>query len=298
MTTIKVRSLKSKLLDTINKSFSELLQAYICQETIYLKLDALLKRLDLTSVKLISKKHYIKIKGELYINKYGLVKVLGLANIDDKLHDLLFELVNPSTNLDEDYDAKESIDNLRCDVFNLQTENKKLTSENAELTTINEELETEVTRITEIASKLSTYIKSKPSKSSSKIEVDLDEFDNGSDVDESVVHKVVSDIKRPNPKPKKRTTKLEKQFIITKPYSLLRSAEGSWAEYAWELTDKPISDKFKRDSSEYALDELSDPPAEMIWYADLELTEEKKKMILLFLSLKERCAESIIIQLL
>jgi hypothetical protein len=83
----------------------------------------------------------------------------------------------------------------------------------------------------------------------------------------------------------------------TKTVSLLRSADGYGTEYKWALSDKEFDDAFKQASQDYCLGDIETPPDLMIWYSDIEVTEEKRRIISLFLSLNEFYSEATIIQL-
>jgi hypothetical protein len=208
----------------------------------------------------------------------------------------------------EAIELKESIETLRYDYSSSEMECERLRKEVSDLKGEIHTLETDVANYKNIANKLARYVRVKSKKPPSDAYDDSLEIDEIDDevLDEITELTIVSDaVKAKNQlkKPIKRTVKqpieeeTKNKQAPTKTYMLLQSAEGSFADYKWSLSETPCTEEFKAASKDYALGDVSDPPAKMIWYADLNISEEKRKVISLFLSLKESYPESVIAQL-
>lgn len=228
------------------------------------------------------------------------------------------QLVNMSTDLNmyqstasaailETIELKESINTLRTDYAETMAECLRLNVENDKHEATIKELEVDLNNYKNIANKLAKYVRLNSKKPPTEAYDDsLDTEDNPEDMDEVTSLKITSDAisakkqlrsipttKKPTSKPTSVLTAKQK----TKTVSLLRSADGYGTEYKWALSDKEFDDAFKQASQDYCLGDIETPPDLMIWYSDIEVTEEKRRIISLFLSLNEFYSEATIIQL-
>lgn len=218
--------------------------------------------------------------------------------------DLTMYRSSASSAITETIELKESINSIRADYAAIEAECQKLKSENEKYLENIQELESELTNYKNIANKMSRFVRVNTKKPPTEAYDDSLDVDEDEELDEVTKLEITTEAIKaknnlknpPSKKPKvKQTTSLTKQKIIK--LTLLQSSESSWCEYKWELSDKEYDEDFKLASQDYRLGDIDTPPDLMIWYADLEITEEKRKMITLFLSLHEYCNESVIQQL-
>lgn len=281
--------------------------------------------------------HYLKIKTKtgstsIYINKYGMTKLLAQSKeavafkLQDYLYELLYkvetessvskdgvssrqQLIKVTSDLDmyqatasaaiiETIELKESINTLRADYADVNTELQKLKLENEKHEDTIKDLELELNNYKTIANKLAKYVRINSKKPPTEAYDDSLDTDDLEELDEVTSLKITTEAI--NAKKQLKTT-VKKTIPIIKPTSkiitLLRSADGYGMEYKWELSDKEYDDLFKQNSKDYCLGDIDSPPDLMIWYCDIDVTPEKRKMISLFLSLNEYHLESTIIQL-
>jgi hypothetical protein len=227
------------------------------------------------------------------------------------------QLVKMTTDLDmyqsttsaailETIELKESINTLRTDYAETMAECLRLNVENEKHEATIKDLEIDLNNYKNIANKLAKYVRINSKKPPTEAYDDsLDTEDNPEDMDEVTSLKITSDAinakkqlrnipsKKPSSKPVSALTVKQK----TKTVSLLRSADGYGVDYKWILSDKEYDDSFKQLSKDYCLGDIETPPDIMIWYADIEVTEEKRRIISLFLSLNEFYSEATIVQL-
>jgi hypothetical protein len=328
--------------------------------------------------------HYIRIKTKtgtsgIYINKYGMTKLLGQSKeavafrLQDYIYELLYKMETQdsvskedlvsrtkfikisedltmyqnaaSKSAEESIELKESIESLRYDYANADSEREKLKNNVTTLQEYIKELESDVESYKTIANKLARYVRIKsknPPNEAYDESLDVDADDDAEELDEATDLKITTDaikarsklkvynkhiLKRASDLANSRNTET-KQLTnsttgssttansssnantstnssntaitakpATKPYTLLKSAIGDFADYRWALSDVACTDEFKSASMDYSAGETDTPPADMLWYADLVLSDEKRKMISLFLSLKDTLDESVISQL-
>lgn len=329
--------------------------------------------------------HYIRIKTKtgtsgIYINKYGMTKLLGQSKeavafrLQDYIYELLYKMETQdsvskedlvsrtkfikisedltmyqnaaSKSAEESIELKESIESLRYDYANADSEREKLKNNVNTLQEYIKELESDVESYKTVANKLARYVRIKsknPPNEAYDESLDVDADDDAEELDEATDLKITTDaikarsklkvynkhiLKRASDLANSRNTET-KQLTnsananssttansssnantstnssntaitakpATKPYTLLKSAIGDFADYRWALSDVACTDEFKSASMDYSAGETDTPPADMLWYADLMLSDEKRKMISLFLSLKDTLDESVISQL-
>lgn len=266
--------------------------------------------------------HYVTVKKEIYVNKYGMTKLLGQSKeaVSFKLQDYLYELLylvetNGTVSI-EDSESRDvlldelklykTIENNNAEIVQEATENLAqlkmdygvLENKFDKLTSINEELEGELfeakasaEHFKTIAEKLARYVRAKSKARPAEADdekLELEDDDEISDlqvVEEAIHAKKLLKVK------KAQTKKVQNTPIST--YYLLRSAmESSPLMYSWELSDVQLSDDFIKDSIEFLSDEEGNqPPAAMIYYSKLHISKEKSQAISLFLTLNNDSVE-------
>jgi hypothetical protein len=279
--------------------------------------------------------HFIKIKRELYINKYGLTKVLSCSKepIAFKLQDYLFELLyKVETNtftckedlknrneyiieLSKYNKLKESYDILEDELYTIKEEkveiNEKLQNIICDYSIIeeeNEKLKLKISLLEDEKNHLEQeyeHIRKIASKLACHVrfkskEPPIEAYNDELSDDEYTTYEIKEakqELKSISKKIKYPEKTFSKQIIPYKKYSILRSKDSIESlEYKWEITDKEISEDIKELSRNYILDGKYFPH-EMIWYTDVKLSDEKMKAIKLFISVKEYFDESIMTQL-
>lgn len=220
--------------------------------------------------------------------------------------DLDMYQASASAAISETIELKESINNLRVNYADVNAECQKLKSENDRHEDTIKELESELNNYKTIANKLARYVRVNSKKPPTEAYDDSLDTDDPEDMDEVTSLKVTSDaiaakkaLRSGSGNSKRQTSKstLQSNVQKTKSVSILRSAEGYNNEYKWALSDKEYNDEFKQASKDYCLGDIETPPDSSIWFSDIEITEEKRKMICLFLSLSELYSEATIAQL-
>lgn len=222
--------------------------------------------------------------------------------------DLTMYQSSASAAITEAIELKESINTLRADYADADAECQRLKSENEKHEETIRELESELNNYKTIANKLARYVRANSKKPPSEAYDDSLETDDNPEEDDTVANlQVTTEAIKAKKQLRDMTTKKPASKPVAKPISvfackqktvtLLRSADGFGGEYKWALSDKEYDDSFKEASRDYCLGDIDNPPDLMIWYSDIEATEEKRKIISLFLSLGNFYSESTIIQL-
>lgn len=249
------------------------------------------------------------------------VETKGTANKTDMVS--RDELKRLATDLDVYHNAtsnatlevielKESIQSIRSDYSIMENECKALKYENEKYEEIIKEQETTIDNYKDIANKLARYVRLNSKKAPSEAyddSLDMDDDDvNDEEVDEVKslsIYKDAADAKRllksvqsKNKTVVKTTKTVPIKRQIANEYTILRSADGIGNEYKWQLSVTPCTDSFKKESLDYMLGDIDQPPGLMLWYCDVTVTDEKRKLISLFLSLADYYNESVILQLL
>lgn len=268
----------------------------------------------------------------IYINKYGLTKLLAQSKeavafkLQDYLYELLYkvetepsvskldvasrqQLIKMTTELEmyrsststavlETIELKESIDTIRADYAMMSQDYQKLKLENENHEAMIKELESEVNNYKVIANKLARYVRANSKKPPTESFDDSLEIDESEEPDEVTLLEITADAIKAKKALKTKKAPMPKKVVSTvKTITLLRSADGVGNEYKWELSDKLCDDAFKQLSRDYCLGDIDAPPDAMLWYSDIDVTDEKRRIICLFLSLLNFYPESTIIQL-
>lgn len=266
--------------------------------------------------------HYLVVGKNTFINKYGMTKLLGQSKQPAafKLQDYLYEIfyrietdgvVNKDSlatrkklfNMEQNMEtyktiiennqasieeARESAKAALNDCNYLEMENIKLNKQilifEEEIKELNNDLET----FRCIASKLAKYVRINSKKP--PVEAYSDILDPEENDDERTDNILISDVIKA--KDKLKELKVQSKPMIRKPdkpgniYYLLRSAEFVGDEnYSWSLTDiQPELDHINK-SEEFLIGELEQSPYKEIVYRTLQLSDDKKKAILLFFEL-------------
>jgi FtsZ-binding cell division protein ZapB len=236
-----------------------------------------------------------------------------LLELTDKLH-VYKSIVDASQIAAEE--AKENNNVLRCDYAVLEQDNAKLTQQIALLEDEISEYQEGLESYRAIATKLARYVRiksTKPPEEAFSDLVDIEEEDESapdpkidSDATEArdhhaILSKTVKKImtKRhvkaglPTTLPVPPSLKDKQKTIM---YYLMRSIEPvDELKYKWSLTDiTPDSEHLKR-SEEYLEREDGYFPFELVCYRSMQLSNEKKRIIVLFLSLNDGEYEEITI---
>lgn len=303
-------------------------ELYLCNQQAYINANLIMPILSVTEQWFLANSesplHYIKVKtaagkSSLYINKYGMTKLLGQSKeavsfrLQDYLYELLYrvetqesvskedvvsrkQLIKMSEDLEmyqtaitkstnETIELKESNEMLRYEYANADIERTKLKNEIAVLHESVKDLEEEVSVYKTIANKLARYVRIKSKNPPGEAYDDSleEEYLDTEEIDEVTELKITSDAIKAKSQLKQTTKRVIRKPIVatppptTKPYVLLRSAEGSFCDYKWALSDVIVTEDFKEQSKDYNLGEIDSPPAHMIWYEDLQLSDEKEK---------------------
>jgi DNA repair exonuclease SbcCD ATPase subunit len=257
-------------------------------------------------------RYYIEDGRRVYVSKYGITKLLSESReeVSFKLQDYLFELLYTAetqttmsaTDLKSraelldciekitasltEYKAEknEELEDLRCTYGELEAENKKLTKANNKLTDDVENLKDELAEMRKCASVLAKFARNK-SKIVPKI-ASSESLDVSSDDDmEQLVHDS-RHAYRAALQPVRIHAERKDLRRIT---SLMRSAESIDLWYTWSLAEK-VDERFKLESARF-LETDENPPADTVWFADLELTDWCKKILEIFIELVPQCRE-------
>ena len=261
-------------------------------------------------------RYYIEVNRKVYVSKYGITKLIAESReeISFKLQDYLFELlymaetqpmvntadlksrtellecIEKITNSLTEYKAEtaEEIAELRCTYGELEEENKRLNNLCIMQAAQIEGLEGELSDMRKIASALAKFARNK-SKIIPKI-ASSESLDVSDDSDDDLDRVAIEGKNAYRIATKKVTIKADRKDRKC-TVALLRSVDHIDLQYTWQLTDK-VDEAFKLASLGY-LETEENPPALMVWFADLELNEWSKKIIELFIELTPYCREDI-----
>jgi hypothetical protein len=246
--------------------------------------------------------HYIVVSNKVYVNKYGLTKLLAQSKeavafrLQDYLYELLYTVETKGSVSKDEVKSREALvqayelsiasaentltefreanDILRCDYASMELENQRMKDalETVELDL--SETRKEYENMKTIANKLARLVRIKSKKPPTEA------FDESLDIIEeeectSDIEEDAATAKEQLKKPTKAPTK-KKTVSTVREYFLYQSEQRPDDSYIWTLSDH----------------ELTDPL--LTEYMRLSLSDEKRKAICLFLSMQDSYPEYII----
>ncbi len=261
--------------------------------------------------------HYIIIDKNIYINKYGMTKLIGQSNqpasfkLQDYLYDLFYQVetkgyadktiatykeVNNNINGQIEL-LNAQISELRVDLALSEDEIKTLKHQNETLELMSHDVE----YYKNIATTLAKYVRNKskkhiPEAFDENLDIDVQE-DSEPNVDDLLKDALNAKHKLKNKELKNKELKnkeLKKKSIITplkqskkpKYYYIMRDIEeSSIGTYQWHLTDIRPDIDHTNTSDDYLCGITTNFKYPFIHYRTLMLSNDKKDAIALFLSL-------------
>lgn len=263
--------------------------------------------------------HYIKVANKYYVNKYGITILIAHSKeaVSFKLQDYLYELLyQVETNGQVDKSdvksreelfaiieadqketqlIKEDMDTLRCD-YAFQVEEIQNYKENiSRLEFELNDMEENYLEMKTLATKLASYVRITKKTPPKEVDSHLIDVEDEEEVD-------LEEVKKAAVKAKKDLKKNKDKRQIIKPeekdepvvYALIRSIyDTEEGLYQWSV-DKNVEDKkFKEDSMEFRLHEnISKFKWPSVWYLDLPLKKQSKRLIDLLLSIQNTWTET------
>lgn len=304
-------------------------ELYSHAETTYINSEVLLPILSVDIQWFIknaeSPLHYIKINKQIFINKYGMTKLLGQSKQPAafKLQDYLYEIfykvetegfverdsvesrkkllsmsgqletfrtvAQKNQQLIEEAQEAAKVAQLDCDAY--AAENNKLKKENEQLESENKELTQDLETFRSIANKLSRYVRAKSKNPPDEAYDDnLDQEDDDEISELKVVREAIKAkaLLKEESKGRAKVTPRTPQVTPagTKTYYLFRSTDYVSEDcYHWTLTDKEPSEEIMQASQDFLLEDQAEFPYRTVLYRTVHLTQEKKNVIVLFFEL-------------
>lgn len=325
------------------------IELYLCGEYVYINIDILLPVLLVDPVWFRKNAeiptHYILIKKNVYINKYGMTKLLGQSQqpaafmLQDYLYEIFYKVETDGTisrdsivsrsklialaeeistykaiiekNQDAVELAKEEAKSVMNDNSILELENNKLIEQITQLETDTVELNTEIDYYKNLASTLAKYVrvraKKPPNEAYSESLDDLDDPDNDNEAELALITANALKAKKTlagtlaakaaKTKPIAKQT-AKKVNIQTNIYFIMRSINvvDNDSNYHWSITNTKPTDDIIDISEEVMAGNLTYTEHQNICYRQVEFSEDKKNVTVLFLELINGVTDEITIE--
>ena len=309
------------------------LELYLCGSYVYINVDIILPVLlvDLAWFRKNAEipTHYILIKKKVYINKYGMTKLLGQSKqpaafmLQDYLYEIFYKVETDGSVSRDDLMSRKNLVSLteelttykaiveqtQNSLANTLEESKIISNDNATLEmentqliaqveqleydneTITKDLETYKTIANDLAKYVRFKVKNPPDIAYGD---DLDDDDTDLELVEKKAAESSDALKKAN--------KVRKKNSILKPinysnYYFMRSIQPvEHDNYLWNITDVEPSEEVMKLSEEFMSGNMIYVTCTDICYRKIAVTEDKKNTILLFLEIMGNVTDEQVIE--